>query len=656
MIDRATIDKILDTARIEEVIGDFVSLRRRGANYVACCPFHHEKTPSFTVSPSKGIFKCFGCGKAGNVVTFVMEHEHMSYVEALKFIGKKYGIEVTDKEESAEDVERRLLSESLLIVNEFAEKYYSEQLWDTPGGRAVGISYFRERGFTDDTIRKFKLGFAPAGRDGFTYSAIKAGYKKEHLTTAGLSVKRENGEYADRFFERVMFPWHSISGKTIAFGGRILTSDKHMAKYVNSPESVIYEKNKSLYGIFEAKGAISKEQKCYLVEGYTDVISFSQAGVENVVSSGGTSLTTGQIGLIKRFSNKITVLYDGDSAGIKASLRGIDMLLEEGMEVKVALFPNGEDPDSFARKHTASELRNFLSENEEDFIAFKYRLLNDETGNDPLRRANLIREIVKSIAVIPDAIIRNVYIEETSSKLSVDQNMLSGEVGKIIYARHRKNFFENRRAAEAEKENVKTEDPGKDMNLPSFVISTYCEEAEKEILYYLIKFGKSRLVLHDSLNIGSERDEGLTVGTYILSELQNDELELQNLVYKNIFDEYFSLREDSQEKIIRHFVNHPDGSVSQVIVNLLAEPYTLSIKSFRDSVVPESNVLGMVVPKAVLVYKAKITSQACLKICRDMEKAQKDRNSEKETALMGQLNILNKIKTRFLKELKRTSA
>ena len=422
MIDRGTVDRILDTARIEEVVSDFVSLKRRGANYIACCPFHHEKTPSFSVSPSKGIYKCFGCGKAGSVVSFVMEHEQMSYVEALKYLGHKYGIEVKEKEESEEDVQQRLHHESLLIVNDFAQKFYTEQLLKTEEGIAIGLSYFKERGFTDETITKFLLGYAPNKRREFTHNAQRKGYKKEHLVEVGLTIERENGELLDRFYERVMFPIRGISGKVIAFGGRKLRGDKEVAKYINSPESEVYVKNKVLYGIYEAKQAIAKNQKCYLVEGYTDVISFHQAGVENVVASSGTSLTTGQIQLIKRFTNNVTVLYDGDWAGIKASLRGIDMLLEEGLEIKVALFPDGEDPDSFARKHTKEELMEFLTNNEEDFISFKQRLLAQELTKDPLQRAKLIGEVVNSIAVIPDAIVRAVYIEQTAAKLTLRRN------------------------------------------------------------------------------------------------------------------------------------------------------------------------------------------------------------------------------------------
>ena len=499
MIERSTVDRILDTARIEEVVSDFVSLKRRGANYIACCPFHHEKTPSFSVSPSKGIYKCFGCGKAGSVVSFVMEHEQMSYVEALKYLGKKYGIEVKEKEETQEDVQQRLHHESLLIVNDFAQKFYTEQLLKSEEGIAVGLSYFKERGFTDETIEKFLLGYAPNRRREFTHNAQRKGYKKEHLVEVGLTIEREeSGELLDRFYERVMFPIRSISGKVIAFGGRKLRGDKEVAKYINSPESEVYVKNKVLYGIYEAKQAIAREQKCYLVEGYTDVISFHQAGVENVVASSGTSLTTGQIQLIKRFTNKVTVLYDGDWAGIKASLRGIDMLLEEGLEIKVALFPDGEDPDSFARKHTKEELLHFLANNEEDFISFKQRLLAQELNKDPLQRAKLIGEVVNSIAVIPDAIVRTVYIEQTASKLNIKEELLQQEVAKLRQKKQSDNYYQQQREKErlerlqglqaADTAAFATPAATDRKNIPGFVVNTYCSEAEKEILYYLLKF------------------------------------------------------------------------------------------------------------------------------------------------------------------------
>lgn len=664
MIDHATIERILDTAQIVEVVGDFVSLKKRGTNYVACCPFHHEKTPSFSVSPGKGIFKCFGCGKAGSAVTFVMEHEQMSYVEALKYLGNKYGIEVKEKEESQEETQQRLLHESLLIVNEFAKNFYAKRLWESEDGRAIGLSYFKERGFSDEIIKKFELGYSPNERRAFTHQAQKGGYKKEHLVAVGLTIEREEtGELFDRFYERVMFPWRSISGKTIAFGGRTLRSDKSIAKYINSPESEAFVKNRSLYGIYEAKAAIVREQKCYLVEGYTDVISFHQAGIENVVASGGTSLTSGQIGLIKRFSNKITVLYDGDYAGIKASLRGIDMLLAEGMEVKVALFPDGEDPDSYAKKHTAEQVREFLDANEEDFIAFKYRILSSDIEKDPLQRARLIGEIVNSIAVIPDAIVRNVYVEETSARLGIGQELLQQEIKKIRSKKQEEEFRANQR-----RERLQEYDAMQNAGaaggeaalrsrtaLPGFVINTYCEEAEKEILYYLIKFGNLPIYLDEEFLYGVSPEQEQSVAQYILGQLQNDDLELQNLVYKNIFDEYFKLEMTDDEKIFKYFINHPDSAMAKTVIDLMAQPYTITIAQFNKSLVPEKNILGRVVPKAILIYKAKVMAQASLNLAEELKVAQTNGDTALQEQLMQQLNTLMQVRNAFAKELKRVT-
>ena len=664
MIDRSTVDRILDTARIEEVVSDFVSLKRRGANYIACCPFHHEKTPSFSVSPSKGIYKCFGCGKAGSVVSFVMEHEQMSYAEALKYLGRKYGIEVKEKEETQEDIQQRLHHESLLIVNDFAQKFYTEQLLKSDEGIAIGLSYFKERGFTDATIEKFLLGYAPNKRREFTHNAQRKGYKKEHLVEVGLTIERDGtGELLDRFYERVMFPIRSISGKVIAFGGRTLRKDKEVAKYINSPESEVYVKNKVLYGIYEAKQAIAREQKCYLVEGYTDVISFHQAGVENVVASSGTSLTTGQIQLIKRFTNKVTVLYDGDWAGIKASLRGIDMLLEEGLEIKVALFPDGEDPDSFARKHTREQLLEFLAENEEDFISFKQRLLQQELSKDPLQRAKLIGEVVNSIAVIPDAIVRAVYIEQSAAKLNIKEELLQQEVAKLRHKKQSENFYQQKReqerlerlqgiqAAEGNTYTGKELQGGK--NIPGFVVNTYCSEAEKEILYYLLKFGNLPIHVDEEFAYGIQQDEEQTVAQYILAQLQNDDLELQNLQYKEIFNEYYRLKEHEGDKVLRYFMNHPNGEVSKIVADLFIQPYTLTIQQFSKSLVPERNVLGRVVPKSILIYKAKVTAQAAMNLTEELGKAQKEKNMELQNELMGQLATLMQVRNFFAKELGR---
>ena len=660
MVDRATVDRILDTAKIEEVISDFVTLKRRGANYTACCPFHHEKTPSFSVSPSKGIYKCFGCGKAGSVISFVMEHEQMSYVEALKYLGHKYGIEVKEKEESAEDIQNRLHHESLLIVNDFAQQFFSKQLWESQEGIAIGLSYFKERSFTDETIKKFLLGYAPNSKRALTHNAQLKGYKKDHLIEVGLTIERDGtGELFDRFYERVIFPIRGISGKVIAFGGRKLRGDKEIAKYINSPESEVYVKNKVLYGIYEAKGAIAREKKCYLVEGYTDVISFHQAGIENVVASSGTSLTTGQIQLIKRFTNNVTVLYDGDWAGIKASLRGIDMLLEEGLEIKVALFPDGEDPDSYARSHTKEELKEFLDNNEEDFIAFKHKVLNQEVSKDPLQRAKLIGEVVNSIAIIPDAITRSVYIEETSARLRISQELLAQEVAKIRHKKHSDTFYRQQREQEREERLKGITDFGQGSKqttagkVPTFVIDTYCEEAEKEILYYLLKFGNYPIHLEEEFAYSATQIEEQNVAQYILSQLQNDDLELQNLIYKEIFDEYYTLKEHEQERILRYFVNHPKPEVAKFVANLIAQPYMLTIQQFSKTLIPERNVLGCYVPKAILIYKAKITTQAAMNLTEQLGKAQKENDTQAQAELIDQLNTLMQVRNLFSKELKR---
>ena len=650
MISKTTIDKILDAAQIVDVISDFVTLKRRGANFTACCPFHNEKTPSFSVSPSRGIYKCFGCGKAGNVVNFVMEHEQLSYVDSLKFLGKKYGIEVTDKEESAQDVENRLRGESLLIVSQYAQDFYTNALWNSQKGQAIGISYFKERGFSDETIKKFMLGWSPDSRDGgMCAAALRAGYKKEFLVATGLGIEREaTGDLADRFYERVMFPIHSISGRVIGFGGRTLRADKSVAKYINSPESEIYYKSKSLYGIFFAKSAISKQQKCYLVEGYTDVISMHQAGVENVVASSGTSLTTDQIRMIKRFAPQVTVLYDGDAAGIKASIRGIDMLLEEGLQVKVVLFPDGEDPDSYARKHSPDQLKEFLTNAEQDFIAFKTQLLATETKRDPIKRAQLISEVVASIAVIPDAISRTVYIEDCSQRLRIDESILADEVKKMRKKRQYGAYsadtsFDTEPGVPRYFPTLETGE-----RVPEFVTNTYCEAAEKELLYYLIKFGEHALYGKDE-----GEDTTIKVSQFILTELQNDDLELQNLVYKSIFDEYFQIREIGQTEIQKHFLNHRNQEYVNVVLSLLHQEHSLTIKQFIKAVIPEENVLSTVVPKSILIYKAKITAIAYQNLCEKLTKVQGVNDKEQQDNILKQLQILMHIRNSFAKELHR---
>ena len=429
MIPQETVNRILDTAQIVDVVGDFVTLKKRGANHIACCPFHNEKTPSFSVSASKGIYKCFGCGKSGTAVGFVMEHENLSYVEALKYLAKKYHIEVIEKEESAEEIAQRQKHESLLLVSEFAGKFFQQNL-DTPEGQNIAYQYFRSRGLEDETIRKYGLGWAPLDRKALSESARAAGYKEEFLIETGLSLKYDDGRLVDRFYDRVMFPIHSVSGRIIAFGGRTLKTDKSVAKYVNSPETEIYVKSKSLYGIRFAKNAISKNDKCILVEGYLDVLSMHQLGIANVVASSGTSLTVEQIRLIKKFTDNVTIIYDGDGAGIKAALRGIGLVLKEGMNVKVVLLPDGQDPDDFSRKHTLEEVNDYIAQNEQDFIGFKSDLLLEETGGDPIKRAGLINDMADTIALIPDAVVRAVYVQTIAAKFDIDEQILAERVSR----------------------------------------------------------------------------------------------------------------------------------------------------------------------------------------------------------------------------------
>ena len=433
MIDQATIDRILDAAQIVDVVSEFVTLKRAGVNYKGLCPFHNEKTPSFVVSPSKGLCKCFSCGKGGNVVHFIMEHEQLNYYEALKWLANKYHIEVKERELSDEEKQAQNDRESMFVVNDFANNYFQNLLHNHIDGQSIGLAYFRQRGFRDDIIRKFQLGYSLNERDALAKEAKRKGFKEEFLEKTGLCYRRDNdGQLRDRFWGRVMFPVHTLSGKVIAFGGRVLKTDGKVAKYVNSPESEIYHKSNELYGIYFAKQAIVRDDRCFLVEGYTDVISMHQAGIENVVASSGTSLTSGQIRLIHRFTNNITVLYDGDGAGIKASIRGIDMLLEEGMNIKVVLLPDGEDPDSFARKHNATDYKAYINSHEVDFIRFKTNLLLEEVGNDPIKRAGLIGDIVRSISVIPENIVRSVYIRECSQLLQVEEKLLVQEVNKLM--------------------------------------------------------------------------------------------------------------------------------------------------------------------------------------------------------------------------------
>ena len=674
MIDRATVDRILDATRIEEVIGDFVSLKRRGANYLGLCPFHQDKNPSLSVSSTKQIFKCFACGKAGTAVSFIMEHEKLSYPEALKYLAKKYGIEVVEKEQTPEEIAARLKGESLLIVNEYAQKHYQQLLWDAARTHLVGLSYFKERKFTDETIRKFGLGFAPAGGKSFAATALEEGYKEEYLVDSGLCIKRDDGSLSDRFYDRVMFPIHSLSGRVIAFGGRILTSDKSKAKYINSPETEVYVKNRSLYGIYFAKSAIANKDCCLLVEGYTDVISMQQAGIENVVASSGTSLTVGQISLIKRFTDKIIVIYDGDAAGIKASIRGIDMILQQGMKVEVVLLPPEDDPDSFAKAHTREEIEEFIASNKCDFITFKTNLLLKEIDNDPYRRSQLINDIIESVSMIPDQIERNVYVGQVATRFDIKEDSIFQKIRQLRTRRNSQEQARNRvmnsgpavsLPGEYEPVPAGYEDsqPGETVETaPQPLTDAFLAVNEKEIVYYLLKFGEYPLYTDNSLHYGRNIRvaDVPTVAGYIRKSLEEDDLQFENPVYRKIYDEYFSRpREEDEDcevaqgKIIRFFSTHPDQNVSATMMDVICDNYPITVKVYRDSLTPEEQMLGKNVPRAVIAYRIKVIDRLCAATVKEVDAAFKRGDGESCKEKMRFLSALNTVKNNLTKELNR---
>lgn len=658
MIDRGTIDRIMDAAQIVDVVSQFVTLKRRGVNYVGLCPFHEDSSPSFYVSPSKNICKCFACGEGGTAVHFIMKHEQLSYHDALKFLAKKYNIEVEERELSNEEKEAYNERESLFILNEYARNYFTTILHEHIEGKSVGLSYFHERGFREDIIRKFQLGYSLEQRDAFTQDALKSGYKKEYLVKTGLTIEGDKGYLADRFRGRVMFPVHTLSGKVIAFGGRILKKAENTGKYVNSPESEIYHKGNELYGIYFAKQAIAKEDRCYLVEGYTDVISMHQSGIENVVASSGTALTHGQIKLIHRFTNNVTVLYDGDAAGIKAAIRGIDLLLKEGINIKVVLLPDGEDPDSFARKQNASALNAYLKENETDFMRFKTKLLLEEAGNDPIKRAALISDIVNSIAVIPDNIIRTVYIKDCSTLLDIDERVLIQEVKK-------------KRLTLFDKDAEKSEQPRQPVNPVELIQAatqkvdsgtkkkSSIDKFEMAILYYIVRYGEDVLV--------SEEDEQgnivpVNVIDFIKYDLERDGLWFNNPLYKQMLDEAVNNCNQPDFVSSRYFLGHPDPLVSKLAAEIMGDRYELSkihTKYFvsydengrptdEDNPFDERKKLDKNVPRAMVELKDAYISQ---QISGINERLRQNSDPQVIAELIGQLQMLKDIKKELAKEL-----
>lgn len=638
MIDPSTIERIIDTAEITDVVQDFITLKKRGVNYIGLCPFHNEKTPSFTVSPSKGIFKCFGCGKGGNAVNFVMEHEHISWKDALKYLATKYGIEIIEKETTDEEKEKHDERESMLLVTGFAQKFYTDNLNENEEGLAIGMEYLKERGFRRPVIDKFQLGYSPDSWDSFTKEALKNGYKAEFLEKTGLTIKKGDRLF-DRFNGRIIFPVHSLSGKVIAFGARTLKQDKNTAKYLNSPESEIYHKSRILYGLSFARRSMVQNDKCFLVEGYTDVLSLHQSGIENVVASSGTALTADQVRLIKRFTKNITILYDGDEAGLKASLRGVDLILEEGMNVKVLTFPEGEDPDSFARKASSEQFKEFISKNELDFVLFKTRLLNEEANNDPVKKSMMISDIVSSVAKIPDRITRMVYIKECAGILQIEEKTLYAEADEI------------RRRSAGKKLDYKYNDQGfkseKSAVQPPLQVKTSSERElhEREIIRLLINHGSRELFpFHEKTG-----EKEISVAEFIVNELERDELTLSNTIYNSIISECRTLIDNNDIPTEKSFANHSNILISHIAADMLSSSYDISRiwKRKEAYVETEEEKLKELVPATILAFKSFLIRQEL----KDTEEKLREADNEESVLLQQRYMILKTANIQLAKQL-----
>ena len=591
MIDQETIQRIMDAARIEEVIGDFVSLKKRGANHIGCCPFHNEKTPSFYVSPSKGIFKCFGCGEAGDVVAFLKKHEHYTYPEALQYLARKYNIEIHEEEMTPEQQQRQNERDALFHVSEFAQKYFADLLFNDEMGRAVGLSYFHQRGMSDEIIKRFGLGYCLDEWSNFTDHALKNGYSETVLEKTGLTiVKEESGKRYDRFRGRVMFPIYSISGRVLGFSGRVLSSEKQAAKYVNSPDSDIYNKSRILYGLYQARAAIAKAGKCYLVEGNVDVVSMHQSGVENTVASCGTSLTTEQIRLIKRYTNNVTVLYDGDSAGIKAALRAVDLLFTEGMHVRLVLFPDGEDPDSYAQKYGSTALQDYLAQHEDNFIMFKTRVLLDGVKDDPIRRAELISDTAHSIALVSDMLERAEYIRQCAFLLHVSEDVLGSAVAKAAATVRQKAYEEAQRAQSGERQAAPEEGAPAPAETPAAVPESLpamagnapntgknaLPEAERHLVKLLLDYGNHKVLQEAVDSEGHRQVLENTVAEIIVSELQRDNLTMVHPLCQRVYEQCALMLDMTHQVDTSRFLNSSDEQLRVFAVTLMMDTYSLS--------------------------------------------------------------------------------
>ena len=694
MIPQDTVNKILDTAQIVEVVSDFVSLKRRGANYVACCPFHNEKTPSFSVSPTKGIYHCFGCGKTGSAVRFVMEHESMSYVEALKYLAKKYGIEVREKEETPEEIASRQRRESLMLVLDYTEKFFQESL-KTQEGRSLGYAYFKSRGLEDATIEKYGLGWSPMKGTALCEKAVEDGYKPEYLVATGVCIQRDDGSLVDKFRERAMFPIHTVSGRIIGFGGRTLRSDykeRNIGKYVNSPQTEVYDKRTTLYGIYFAKSEIVRKDRCILVEGYLDVLSMHQLGITNVVASSGTSLTVEQVNLIRKFTENVTIMYDGDAAGIHAAERGIGLCLKGGLNVRVVLIPDGDDPDSFARKHTLEEVKAFIEEHEQDFISYRTDQLIGDAGSDPVRRSNLVNEIAGTLALIPDQVKRAMYVQDVSVKFNIDESLVYSKINEAVRAMREEERKEEMRRQRALEAGLHTSaeggmedgaqpaggdgynaggDAGQDRgyNLSGnaggaaprpepLYEDPLLLPSEKELTGLILNHGMSELEFETDSEY-YDPEGFVTVADFIRDGLEVDGHQFSNSIMRKIYDEYFDLYDSSpdmtQEDIVRTILNGEDTLVADEAASMLSMKHELTVSGLRNSMTATSSFLVLTVPKAILVYKLQRVKKQELELAASLQKLRKQGgdNIREQFDILQQVQKLNNIRKTISERLGR---
>ncbi len=642
MIAPHAIQQVKEAARVEEVVGEFVALKRKGPRFLGLCPFHNEKTPSFNVSPNLGIFKCFGCGEAGDSITFLQKHEHLSYVEAIRWLAKRYQIELPEEERSEEQQIEQSERESLGVVQQWALDWSVDQLWNNDEGKRIGLAYFRERGFSDPTIRTFQLGYVPERGNAFAVAALAHGFSADLLEKAGWIKRRDDGTAWDFFSGRVTFPIFGLSGQPIGFGARTLKSDKKLPKYFNSPESVLYNKSRSLYGIFHAKKAIVEQQQCYLVEGYTDVISLHQAGIGNVVASSGTSLTEDQVRLIKRYSPVVTILYDGDAAGMKASLRGIDLVLKEGLNVKVVTFAEGQDPDSFAKSHTSSEVLEHLTANAKDFLVFKAALLMADCGDDPVKKAAAIHEIVESIALVPDQVLRSLYVQQCSSMLSINEQALLSEMNKVLRKQYRKNLGgdqpppEEYLAPELAAPQVQAEDVG----------TSY---QERDMLRLLLTYGQERImapVVHDD---DSVTEEETSLAELMFELLAMDDILFDEPIFREIYLDYRHTKNIGQDLQISHYLSHENDTWRRIAIDLLAERHVLSPnwkERHKIHVKRENESLFNALEEAIDILKERRVDRMLV----DLDKKLPDAEYEDQLIILAEKNRILPIKLKLSKK------